>query len=94
MSFEQIHAINKHATPQQIMIYKHSLLLYKIWNDSIYSKDWLVLNFQQNLNEKCTHLMLFESSNFKVGKNLPTNRFKIINGLINFDWLNVVQNKV
>ena len=48
MSYEQIHAINKRATPKQILLYKHSLLLFKVWNDSIYSKEWLALHFQQN----------------------------------------------
>ena len=30
ISNEQIHAINNHATPKQVMTYKHSLLVYKI----------------------------------------------------------------
>ena len=92
MSYEQIHAINKRATPNQMMLYKHSLLLYKIWNDAIYSKDWLALNFQQNFNLRCNKVMLYETSNCKVGKNLSPNRLKVINGLIEFDWLNLSSN--
>ena len=92
MSYEQIHAINKRATPNQMMLYKHSLLLYKIWNDAIYSKDWLALNFQQNFNLRCNKVKLYETSNYKVGKNLSPNRLKVINGLIEFDWLNLSSN--
>ena len=72
MSFEQIHAINKRATPNQMLLYKHSLLLHKIWNDPIYSMDWLDLNFRQNFNESRTKVMIFDTSRRKIGKNLST----------------------
>ena len=70
MSFEQIHAMNNHATPQKMMIYKHALLLFKIWKERIYSKDWLALKFQQNFNERTNLVMIFETSKLKIGKNL------------------------
>ena len=70
MSFEQIHAMNDHATPPKMIIYKHSLLLVEIWNESIYSKDWLALKFQQNFNERTNLVMIFETSKLKIGKNL------------------------
>ena len=92
MSFKHIHAMNNSATTPKMMIYKHSLLLFKIWNESIYSKDWLALNFQQNVNERTNFVMIFETINLKIGKNLVTNRLKIMNGLINFDWLNLKLN--
>ena len=92
MSFKQIHTINKRATPSQILLYKHSLLLFKIWNTDTYSQEWMTLNFQQNFNSRNSTVMIFDNSNLKVSKNLPTNRLKIINGLINFDWLNLSMN--
>jgi hypothetical protein len=92
ISFEQIHVINKRATPKQMMIYKHAILLYKVWNDSIYSKQWLALNFQQNFNERVNTVNVFETSNLKVGKNIVANRLKIINGLIRYEWLNLGMN--
>ena len=76
MSFDQIHAINKRATPNQIMLYKHSLLLYKIWNETLYSKEWLALNFQQNFNERNQTVNVFATNKIKVGKNLAVNRLK------------------
>ena len=74
MSFDQIHAINKHATPNQITLYKHSLLLYKIWNEPLYSKEWLALDFQQNFNERNQTVNVFPTNKIKVGKNLAVNR--------------------
>ena len=89
MSFDLIHTINKRATPSQMLLYKHSLLLYKVWNDPIYSKDWLDLNFQQNFSVRNLTIKIFDTSCRKVGKNLATNRLKILNGLINYTWLNL-----
>ena len=51
--------------------------------------NWLALNFQQNFNE---HVMLFESSKLKIRKNLSPNRLKIINVLLDYDWLNLSLN--
>ena len=89
MSFEQIHTINKRATPNQMLIYKHCLLLFKLWNNQIYSYEWLALNFQQTFNARCSTVKIFENNNYKVGKNLAVNRLKVINGLIEFNWLNL-----
>ena len=33
--------------------------------------------------------MIFETSNLRIGEHLAANRFKIINGLIDFSWLNL-----
>ena len=51
--------------------------------------NWLALNFQQNFNVRTDTVMIFETNNLKIGKNLATNRLKLINGLIKFDWLNL-----
>ena len=89
MSFIQIHTLNNRATPNQLMLYKHALLLYKIWNDKIYSDDWLSLNFQQNFNVRNSTVKLIDTSNLKIGKNIAVNRLMVINGLIEYDWLNL-----
>ena len=89
MSFIQIHTLNNRATPNQLMLYKHALLLYKIWNDKIYSDDWLSLNFQQNFNVRSSTVKLIDTSNLKIGKNIAVNRLMVINGLIEYDWLNL-----
>ena len=73
----------------QMMIIKHAILLHKIWNETIYSKQWLALNFQQNFNERNESVRIFETNKLKVGKNLVVNRLKVINGLIKYEWLNL-----
>ena len=74
--------------PEQMMNYKHVILLYKTCNESTPTKNWLTLNFQQNFNNRNNTLHVFSTSNYKVGQNLTSNRFVVINGILNLDWLN------
>jgi hypothetical protein len=62
-----------------MMQYEHALLLLKAHNATKMTKDWLVLNFQQNFNKINTTINLIETSDFKIGTNLMPNRLPIIN---------------
>jgi hypothetical protein len=44
ISFIEIHKINHMATPNQIMIYKHSLLLHKLYKGRQPLTEWTNLN--------------------------------------------------
>jgi hypothetical protein len=88
ISYKKLHYINNRAMPEQMMYYKHALLLYKTYNESTPTKNWLTLNFQQNFNNRNNTLRVFSTSNYKVGQNLTSNRFVVINGILNLDWLN------
>ena len=92
MSFDQLHISNKRATPLQYMAYKHSLLLHKIFNNSMCTKDWLSLNFQQTFNVRNNFVNLVDTLRLKVGKNIAINRLKIVNGKIPYYWLNLTWN--
>ena len=71
------------------MEYKHSLLLYKIYNDNFYAKDWLSLHFQQTFNARESNVKLIDTSRLKIGKNIMINRLRVVNGKICYDWLNL-----
>ena len=92
ISHVQICAINNRATANKMMIYKHALLLFKIWNETIYMMEWLALNFPQNHNKLNDQVKIFLTSKLRVGRNLPVDRLKMINCLIKFDWLNLSVN--
>ena len=92
ISFNQLHSFNKRATPNQIMNYKHSLLLHKVYNNRLYSKEWLSLNFQQSFNARTQTVNVVDTSKLKIGKNDAVNRLKIINGKIKYEWLNLSWN--
>ena len=87
-SFESIHNLAKRATPTQISSYKHAIQLYKLYNSSNMSDDWLSLNIQQSFNERNGKFQIYNISNYKVGRNLICNRFKQLNNKINYTWLN------
>ena len=72
-----------------MMIFKHAVLLFKVWNEKIYLKACLALNFQQDFNERNDSAMIFETSKLKVGKHFIANRLKIIISLIKYKWLNL-----
>ena len=42
-SYEAIHALQKRATPTQMMKYKHSIQLYKLYNRTEQNEEYLTL---------------------------------------------------
>ena len=88
ISYITLHAIVKRATPSQIMIYKHALLLHKIYNDENSSQEWLSLFFNQTFNNRAMAANFIDNSKFKVGKNLIENRLTLLNNKINYQMLN------
>ena len=87
VSFRDLHLRNKRATPMQMMTYKHSLQLHKLYNSNMQSNDWLDLNFQQNFNARQNHFQIIDTSRLKVGKNKLCNRLNLLNGKIELNWL-------
>ena len=53
------------------LLYKLAIQLHRIYNDNTQSKNCISLNFQQNLNARLGTIKIFDSSHFKVEKNLP-----------------------
>ena len=88
ISNEQGHKMNGRATPIQMMKYKHSLLLFKLYNNTLQSEDWMDLNWNQSFNNRSTKVRLFDTSNIRIGKNILSNRLTIVNSQIEYDWLN------
>ena len=88
MSFESIHNANQRANPTQIITYKHALLLNKIYDDETTNMNWVDLFFSQHFNQRNQRIKLFNTSTYKLGNNLFTNRFTIVNGKIDPAWLN------
>ena len=70
------------------MIYKHALLLHKIYNDENSSQEWLSLFFNKTFNNRAMAANFIDNSKFKVGKNLIENRLTLLNNTINYQMLN------
>ena len=61
-SFEETNRMNKRATPMQMLKYKHSLELYKLYIGSDQSSEWYDLNKQQNFNARHKFVQIVNNS--------------------------------
>ena len=88
ISYEHLHTDLKRPLPQAIIKHNHALLLHKTYNEQNPTSDWLHINFNQNFNARNNKVNFIDTSNFKQGKNLLSNRFTVVNYLIEYNWLN------
>ena len=91
-SYRDIHLNCKRAHPNQMIIYKHSIILHKLYNTQTPQMDWIHLNFNQTFTSRQTTFKTIKSSNFKVGENLLSTRLSILNGIIPLIDLNLSLN--
>ena len=92
ISFEQLHQFHKRATPICMMKHRMAIQLYKVYNGTMESEDWMDLNFQQNFNQRMNTVQIIDKSRLRIGRNVLMNRLPILNNEINFDWLNLSLN--
>ena len=88
-SYISLHTMCNRAIPEKIMLYKHAIELYKLYNTQTVTAEWTNLNFQQNFNGRVNKFLISSTSQTKVGKNILTNRLVCINNKISLDWLNL-----
>ena len=88
ISFLTLHSLNNRATPNQMIKYKTSLILHKIINNDEMSFERQQLFFNQNFNRRNNKASFRDLSNYRIGKNLITNRLNILNNKIPYDWFN------
>ena len=88
-SFIDIHKTCKRAHPNQFILYKHSILLHKMYNSYCPHMDWIELNFNQTLTSRQTHFNTIKSNRLNVGNNLLASRLSILNRKIPLIDLNL-----
>ena len=79
--------MNNRATPEKILMYKHPLALFRLYNCNDPSLEWCALFFNQILTSRQTKLKCRKSNKLKLGLNAPANRFFILNDQIPIHWL-------
>ena len=89
ISYVDLHLLYKRALPNNYCLYRHCLLLFKVFNSSIPKKDWLDLNFRMINTSRQTHFEISNSSSYKVGNNILSNRLSCISKKITLDMLNL-----
>ena len=58
----------------KMMLYKHALELYSVYNSEEMNDDWMDLNHQQNFNRRIQCVQIIDKSRLRVGRNVLMNR--------------------
>ena len=89
--YERMHDLLKRGKLQDMMKYRLSIQLYKLYNanNQMENVNWMDLNLQQNFNDRNNFVQIFETSKIIIGRNTLVNRFKCLNNTIEYDWLNL-----
>ena len=74
ISYEQQHKIQGRATPMQMMRYRLSIQVHKLYNGNFINDDWVDLNYQQNFNDRRKFVQITDESATRIGKNILVNR--------------------
>ena len=87
ISFQTLHLNNKEQPPQ-MMKHKHEIQLHALYSDHNCGNDWWDLFSDLNINGRTKKQIFTRQVTTKLAKNILTNRFKILNNLIEYDLLN------
>jgi hypothetical protein len=90
ISYDKIHCNFKKATPEQISLYRISLLLYKSFNTNISTLDWAELNFQSINTGRQTTFDAHRQINYEIGNNILTNKLFCVRRLVQLDFFNLL----
>jgi hypothetical protein len=89
VSYVDLHILHKRALPSKFCLYRHCLLLHKVFNDSIPKRDWIDLNFQMINTSRQTSFETQNHSVYKVGNNILSNRLTCLNKKVTLNMLNL-----
>jgi hypothetical protein len=89
VSYVDLHILHKRALPSKFCLYRHCLVLHKVFNNSIPKIDWIDLNFQMINTSRKTSFETQNHSVYKVGNNILSNRLTCINKKVQLNMLNL-----
>ena len=78
----EIHQMTKRALPDQMVKYKHALMMYKLFRQCMPENEFIHLNFQANLNQRLQYHTFIKTQNYNVGNNILLNRMYSLNNTI------------
>ena len=90
ISFLRLHEMCNRATPDNYLLYKHALCLFKLLTEqNTHTYEWIALNFNQILTSRQVKFKAVKANRKRVGLNALANRLSILNDRIPLDWLNL-----
>ena len=91
-SFATIHINAKRANPEILLIFKHAILLHKLFNNQTPPLEWVDLHFMQTFTTRQTKFNLIKTGKYKVANNILSNRLTVLNNKIELADLNLSLN--
>ena len=85
----EIHSLAGRALPEKMCLYRHAVMIYKLFNNLICENEFVNLNFQLYENTRCQKITFIKRQRFDVGKNILLNRLCDLNNQIDKGWLNL-----
>ena len=84
----EIHQMVNRALPDQMIQYKHALMMYQLFKKCTPDNEFMNLNFQANLNQRIQYQNLIRIQNYNVGNNILLNRLCSLNNKIDKSLMN------
>ena len=88
LSYQRLHDINNRAPPERFTVYKHALLLFKLYNGGP-GREWCHLNDQHLFSRRSDVFAVARSNILRVGNNILVNRLATLNNKVPLEWLNL-----
>ena len=85
----EIHKFADRALPDQMLTYKHAILMHKLFKTCQPEEEFVNLNFQLNQNPRIHHMNFFDRHKYEVGRNTLLNRLSNLNNKIEKQWLDL-----
>ena len=82
ISFVKLHEMCHRATPDNFLLYRHALTLYKLLNSDEQTIEWVAINCNQVFTSRQIFFTSFATNLKRVGYNALANRLNILNGRI------------
>ena len=88
-SFINIHKSCNRAQPEQLITYKHAILLHKLYNNQQPQADWIDINVYQIFNPRRKHFKIMKNNTYLIGNNLLATRLSVLNDKVSLEDLNL-----
>ena len=85
----EIHRMADRALPEKMCLYRHAMIMYKLFNNMLCENEFIEMNFQLCDNARSRKITFIKNQRFNVGKNILLNRLYDLNNMIEKDWLNL-----
>ena len=91
-SFINVHKNVNRASPNKLLLFKHAVLLHKLFNNQTPTLEWADLHLKQTFTSRQLQFRAVKKSDYKIGNNILANRLSVLNNKILLDDLNLSLN--